>query len=151
MHPDIVWMAAADQRLGLVPGLGGGVAEWSWSGPDGPAHLWRPWSGASDDLYSLASFAMLPWTNRISHGGFEHAGQWHALAPNRAGEPYPIHGDGWLQAWTLTRPADHVAEMRTKASSPSGFKSSNPSQRLADNSGSSSALSRSASTSPRSR
>jgi aldose 1-epimerase len=108
---DIVWIAAADQRLGLVPGLGGGVAEWSWAGPDGPVHLWRPWNGTGD-LYTLASFAMLPWTNRISRGGFEHAGQWQAMAPNRAGEPYPIHGDGWLQAWTLTRPSDHVAEMR---------------------------------------
>ena len=34
------------------------------------------------------------------------------MAPNRAGEPYPIHGDGWLQAWELARPAPAVAELR---------------------------------------
>jgi len=110
-HADIVWIEAAGQRLGLVPSLGGGVAEWSRRGPDGEQHLWRPWTRETDDRYSLASFAMLPWSNRISRGGFEHAGQWHAMTPNRAGEPYPIHGDGWLQAWTLAQPAPNVAEM----------------------------------------
>ena len=33
---------------------------------------------------------MLPWSNRISGGGFEHAGRFHPIAPNRGGEPYPI-------------------------------------------------------------
>jgi len=100
---DIVWLEAHGQRLALVPALGGGVAAWKWgSGPDA-VDLWRPWDGASDDRYTLASFAMLPWSNRISAGGFQHEGRFHGMRPNRAGEPYPIHGDGWLQPWTLTR------------------------------------------------
>jgi aldose 1-epimerase len=88
-----------------VPTLGGGVAAWQCERPGGPLDLWRPWDGLSSDRYSLASFAMLPWSNRISGGGFEQAGRFHAIAPNRAGEPYPIHGDGWLQAWALAQPA----------------------------------------------
>jgi len=67
--------------------------------------LWRPWDGRSNDLYKLASFAMVPWSNRISQGGFSQGGQFHAMQPNRAGEPYPIHGDGWLQPWQLAQPA----------------------------------------------
>lgn len=109
---DIAWIETAQQRLGLVPALGGGVAEWDWLAGGTAVPLWRPWSRDSDDRYELASFAMLPWSNRISHGGFEHHGRWYPMAPNRAGEPYPIHGDGWLQAWSLTRPAANVAELR---------------------------------------
>lgn len=107
MNDSIVWLRHAGQELGLVPSLGGAVAAWRCARPDGSLlDLWRPWDGQTADLYQLASFAMLPWSNRISQGGFAQDGHWHAMQTNRAGEPYPIHGDGWLQAWTLTQPAD---------------------------------------------
>lgn len=105
-HP-VIWLQHASQRLGLVPSLGGGVAAWQWEGDGAPIGIpfdvWRPWDGRNPDRYSLASFAMLPWSNRISGGGFEHGGVVHPMTPNRVGEPYPIHGDGWLQPWTLTQ------------------------------------------------
>jgi len=97
----ITWLHHAGQRLGLVPSLGGSVAAWQLEGPQGLIDLWRPWDGKTADLYQLASFAMLPWSNRISGGGFTHDGRFHPMQPNRAGEPYPIHGDGWLQAWQV--------------------------------------------------
>ena len=33
------------------------------------------------------------------------------MSPNRAGESCPIHGDGWLQPWTLTQPQDNSLMM----------------------------------------
>ena len=118
-HP-IVWLHHAGQHLGLVPSLGAGVAAWQIDDPKGehdaqglPARmdLWRPWDGQTPDLYQMASFAMVPWSNRISGGGFSHGGQTYPMQPNRDGEPYPIHGDGWLQAWVLTQPAPDTVEM----------------------------------------
>ena len=109
---DIFWIETARQRLGLVPALGGGVAEWSWLVGSDVVHLWRPWDRTSEDCFSLASFAMLPWCNRISRGGFLHGGRWLPMAPNRHGEPYPIHGDGWLQGWSLESPGPGTAELR---------------------------------------
>ncbi|EGI76037.1 aldose 1-epimerase [Hylemonella gracilis] len=112
-HP-IVWLRHAGQHLGLVPSLGGSVAAWQIdqpSAPQGRLDLWRPWDVRTPDLYQLASFAMVPWSNRISGGGFEHAGRFHPMQPNRAGEPYPIHGDGWLQPWALSQPAPDTLEM----------------------------------------
>lgn len=121
-HP-IVWLRHAGQRLGLVPSLGGSVAAWQIERQnddqnDNPAEridLWRPWDGRTPDLYQLASFAMLPWSNRISHGGFTHGGRFHPMRPNRAGEPYPIHGDAWLQRWQLTQPADDTMTMTLRS------------------------------------
>ena len=109
-HP-IVWLRHAGQRLGLVPSLGGGVAAWQLEHEQTLLDVWRPWDGSSAEPGSLASFAMLPWSNRISGGGFAHDGRFHRVAPNRAGEPYPIHGDGWLQTWAITQPAHDTLVM----------------------------------------
>lgn len=116
-HP-ITWLRHAGQHLGLVPSLGGSVAAWQIDDPEQPGgrlDLWRPWDGATPDLYQLASFAMVPWSNRISGGGFTHAGQLHPMQPNRVGEPYPIHGDGWLQPWALSQPAPDTLQMQLRS------------------------------------
>jgi aldose 1-epimerase len=109
-HP-VVWLRHAGQHLGLVPSLGGSVAAWQLDRPQGLLDLWRPWDGKTEDLYQTASFAMVPWSNRISGGGFKHAGQFHAMRPNRRGEPYPIHGDGWLQPWQISQPQSDTLVM----------------------------------------
>ncbi|MBK9440845.1 MAG: aldose 1-epimerase [Comamonadaceae bacterium] len=108
-HP-IFWLHHADQRLGLLPSLGGGVAAWQLNRNNDKLDLWRPWAG-STDRYTLASFPLVPWSNRISAGGFEFDGVFYPMAPNRDGEPYPIHGDGWLQRWTLNQPQENTVEM----------------------------------------
>lgn len=113
-HP-IVWLRHANQSLGLVPSLGGSVAAWKVQRPQGEFDLWRPWDEAAPDLYTTASFPLVPWSNRISGGGFSHAEQFHAIAPNRVGEPYPIHGDGWLQPWRLRQPTADTVEMVLKS------------------------------------
>ena len=109
-HP-VVWLHHAGQHLGLVPTLGGSVAAWQIDVPHARIDLWRSWDGVTPDLYQLASFPLVPWSNRISGGGFTHDGQFHAMRPNRAGEPYPIHGDGWLQTWQIAQPAPDTVVM----------------------------------------
>lgn len=108
-HP-IFWLRHARQHLGLLPSLGGGVAAWQLDHDTGPLDLFRPWAG-STDRYTLASFPLVPWSNRISAGGFDYDGVHYPMAPNRAGEPYPIHGDGWLQPWAVHQPQDDTVEM----------------------------------------
>lgn len=113
------WLDDGRQRLGLIPGKGGGVAAWmlhpatanQGRHSDTPFHLWRPWFGDAD-LFSVASLPLVPWSNRISGGGFGHGGQFFPLRPNRDGEPCPIHGEGWLQAWEVQLHDAHQLEMR---------------------------------------
>lgn len=98
-----VWLDHHDQRLGLLPSAGGAVSAWRWQRADAPpVDLWRPWDGHTARMQALASYPLLPWSNRIGDGGFEHAGRFHALTPNTPDDPYPIHGDGWLQPWSLS-------------------------------------------------
>jgi aldose 1-epimerase len=91
------------QRLQLLPELGGSIGAWDLQQGDTWLPLLRPWNGLAADAYTYACFPLVPWSNRISGGGFTHDGVVHPVALNRAGENYPIHGDGWLQPWSIAR------------------------------------------------
>lgn len=109
MTAEIITIENGRQRLRLAPGLGGAVAAWDWKLGDAWSPLLRAWDGVSEDRYCLACFPLVPWSNRITEGGFEHDGVFHAIRPNRIGEKYPIHGDGWLQPWQVAeQTADRV-------------------------------------------
>ncbi len=110
-----MWLHHAGQRLGVVPSLGAAVAAWQMECNAALVDVWRPWDGVNLDMYRMASFAMMPWCNRISGGGFEHGGVFYPVAPNREGERYPIHGDGWLQAWSVTQPSRDTLAMRLES------------------------------------
>lgn len=81
--------------------LGGAVTAWDRKSEGNWQPIFRAWDGKSDDRYTLACFPLVPWSNRITQGGFEQDGAFLPIAPNRTDEPYPIHGDGWLQEWNV--------------------------------------------------
>lgn len=103
--PEIHTLQCGRLRLRVMPELGGSIAAWDWQRESEWLPLFRPWDARVPDLYTTACFPLLPWSNRITGGGFEANGQRRAIAPNRLGEPYPIHGDSWLQAWRIANEA----------------------------------------------
>jgi aldose 1-epimerase len=111
MTTDIVTLQSGAQRLQLLPGLGGSVAAWDWHTENGWSPLFRPWDGASEDRYSFACFPLVPWSNRITQGGFEQDGVFHPIRANRSDDPFPIHGDGWLQAWQVADRSDRSIQL----------------------------------------
>lgn len=110
---DVVTLDNAHLRAQLVPAIGGGLARLDVLTGGTSRALLRGLdytAGAPDPTPSqLACFPLVPWSNRIGNGGFEFEGRRIDLAPNRAGEPCPIHGEGWQQAWTVdSHAADNV-------------------------------------------
>lgn len=98
-------------RAQIVPQAGGGLARLDWLGGAQPQPLLRGLPEEVDGLPlpgQLACFPLLPWSNRMAPDGFSFDGVRHAPAPNRAGEPCPIHGDGWQHAWRVAG-ADDVS------------------------------------------
>jgi aldose 1-epimerase len=93
----------------LLPSVGGGIARFDWLGGNEEVPLMRPCLGAlerSPGQYEpnrLASYPLLPWSNRIAHGGFFVGERRVALPLNRDDDAYPIHGSGWQRRWTLRR------------------------------------------------
>jgi aldose 1-epimerase len=89
----------------IVPQIGGGLARLDALAGDSLLPVLRgldlPAGSPAPTPSQLACFPLLPWSNRIGAGGFVFEGRRIALAPNRAGEPCPIHGDGWQQQWEV--------------------------------------------------
>lgn len=104
-------------RAEVVPQVGGGLARLDWRGGASalPLPLLRGLPPETQELplpSQLACFPLLPWSNRMAPTGFEFADRRHVPAPNRAGEPCPIHGDGWQQAWEVQSHTADVAVLR---------------------------------------
>jgi aldose 1-epimerase len=49
----------------------------------------------------MGSFPLVPYVNRIRAGRFTFRGRTVELAPNMVGDPSPLHGQGWLNPWTV--------------------------------------------------
>ncbi|MBB4184452.1 aldose 1-epimerase [Sinorhizobium terangae] len=48
-----------------------------------------------------ASFPLVPFGNRIEGNSFTFEGERFTLEPNTSGDPFCLHGDGWLSEWEL--------------------------------------------------
>lgn len=89
-----------DIDLMLAPEAGGGIAGFRWQGAD----IMRPADKqalANPDPLGLASFPLVPWSNRIAHGRFTWNGREIRLPLNYGDHPHAIHGHGWQRPWTV--------------------------------------------------
>ena len=62
----------------------------------------RPAEG-SGNVRTHAGFPLVPYSGRIDHGRFTFQGREYRVPPNFPPEPHAIHGEGWMQAWTVER------------------------------------------------
>ena len=93
----------------VLPQVGGGLARLDWLQGGERVALLRglPEGFLGTPLPGqLACFPLLPWSNRMAPTGFAFEGVQYVPQPNREGEPCPIHGDGWQQAWRVAAQHD---------------------------------------------
>ncbi|RVT83186.1 aldose 1-epimerase [Rhodobacteraceae bacterium CCMM004] len=96
-------------RLRLVPALGGGAADAEALTADGPRPLLRPWTG-EDSAFAIGCNLLTPFANRIDHG-FDFEGRHHPVPRTVDGDPWPLHGDGWLAAWQVAEAGPTAARL----------------------------------------
>jgi aldose 1-epimerase len=56
-----------------------------------------------EKVLDACCFPLVPYVNRIRGGRFSFRGREVTLRPNMAGDPSPLHGQGWLNPWTVER------------------------------------------------
>ncbi len=98
--PDVITIADGANSCSVCPALGGSITAWS---VDGQAML-RPTSDTAlldGNRLGLASFPLVPYSNRIDHGRFTWAGAHYQLAANFPPEPHSLHGTGWEDVWQV--------------------------------------------------
>jgi aldose 1-epimerase len=96
-------LRAGASSVVVAPEHGGGLVGWM----RGRTPLLRRALpvGALGDPHAMALFPLLPYCNRIGHGGFAWRGRDYRLARNFGDSPHTIHGIGWQLPWTLARAA----------------------------------------------
>ena len=109
---DLVILATGDLELALAPQVGGCVAWFEREGPDRSVNLLRGARRAPSRVLDAASFPLVPYVNRIRGGRFTFGEQEVVLAPNMAGDPSPLHGQGWLSPWQVIDRSGTSAAMR---------------------------------------
>ena len=99
--------------LTLAPAKGGSVASFSYRAADGrKIPVFRGTPENATNALEHSNFPMVPYCNRIRGGTFSFRGREVRIAPNMAGDPSPLHGDGWLASWDMVRTAPSEAELR---------------------------------------
>ncbi|MCE8032690.1 aldose 1-epimerase [Halomonas sp. MCCC 1A11057] len=103
-------------RLVVNPLVGGSVVRFDRLTEHGPEPLMRPGDDTERDPNRLALYPLVPWSNRIGGGGFTWQGRHYPLEANLPGEPLPIHGDGWQQAWQVEEQSDTLLKLGLRSS-----------------------------------
>ncbi|GAA4011733.1 aldose 1-epimerase [Sphingomonas swuensis] len=110
-HPDIT-LFAGNLELVLSPSIGGAIRNLSWNGGNGPVPLLRESHSECETVLGMASFPLVPFVNRVRGGRFTFRGREVVMAPNMSGDLSPLHGQGWLGAWSVESHGNQDAELR---------------------------------------
>ena len=114
----LLTLSAGPLNLVLSPAVGGSIARFTFrrDGRDFP--ILRGCEGAPEKVLDAGCFPLVPYVNRIRGGQFAFRGRMVRLAPNMAGDPSPLHGQGWLHAWRVA--AASVDEATLEYDHPAG-------------------------------
>src|SRR5690242_11883068 len=98
---DLVSLSAGPLRLALSPSIGGAISAFEWSGEGRPRSILRKCHSPLEKVVDAACFPLAPYVNRIRDGRFTFRGREVRLEPNMMGDPSPLHGQGWLNPWSV--------------------------------------------------
>ena len=94
-------LCSGDLELQLSPCIGGAISSFAWTGEGGPRPILRECHSPLENVLDAACFPLVPYVNRIRGGCFEFRGRSVRQSPNMAGDPSPLHGQGWLNGWQV--------------------------------------------------
>jgi len=95
---DALTLAHGADHCELLPQVGGSIGGWTVQGQQ----MLRAASAAdvaARDPYGMASFPLVPYSNRIGNAAFEWSGNLITLVRNFPPEPHAIHGVGFERPW----------------------------------------------------
>lgn len=110
--PDRLTLSAGNLELVLSPCIGGAIERFTWVADGQRIPLLRESHSDPTTVLDMASFPLVPFVNRIRGGRFTFRGEEIVLLPNMAGDRSPLHGQGWLSAWTVESHGNQDAELR---------------------------------------
>jgi aldose 1-epimerase len=111
-NPDDAFvLVQGESRCDILPGVGGSIGGWTVGGQQmlrtaGAAAI------AAANPFGMASFPLVPYSNRIGNGTFEWDGRPVSLLQNFPPEPHAIHGVGFERRWECLACSSDSAHLR---------------------------------------
>ncbi len=96
-----VTLSAGRLKVTLNPSVGGSISAFEWIDADRERPILRKCNSQSENVLEASCFPLVPYVNRIRGGRFSFRGREIRLMPNMPGDPSPLHGQGWLNPWTV--------------------------------------------------
>jgi aldose 1-epimerase len=94
-------LMAGPLRLVINPAVGGSISAFEWNDAAGSWPILRRCPDPLEKVLDAASFPLVPYVNRIRDGRFTFRVREVTIEPNMAGDPSPLHGQGWLNSWEV--------------------------------------------------
>jgi aldose 1-epimerase len=104
MAPKLIPLSAGPVRAIVSPEAGGTIAQFAVVRDGTVIDLMRPPHPAAladTNPRALASYPLVPFSNRIAHARFGFDGTDYGLRQNFLPEPHAIHGDAWQCPWRV--------------------------------------------------
>ncbi len=112
-------LTSGEGQCTILPEIGGSLSSWRVGTQDMLRRATQSAISARDPR-GLASFPLVPFSNRIGHGEFNWNGVPIRLARNFLPEPHPLHGVGWSRTWIVSDFSDSAATL-TLTQAPDAF------------------------------
>jgi aldose 1-epimerase len=101
MSSDLLILSSTHLELELSPCIGGSISRLSYLAAGDRRSILRECHTPLENVLEAANFPLVPFVNRVRDGSFSFRGRSVSLAPNMAGDPSPLHGQGWLNPWQV--------------------------------------------------
>ncbi|MBP7523698.1 MAG: hypothetical protein KA779_02955, partial [Propionivibrio sp.] len=117
-----VELASGSARIVVRPDLGAGLAAFDVVRNGRPQPILRTADPATTHPFALANILLLPFSGRVSGGGFAFDASFHPLPRNVETEPYPIHGSGFSAPWRIVTQETDSIDLALSAEGPGPFR-----------------------------
>jgi len=104
-------LKSGNLRLELSPSIGGAISAFEWLDGDTSRAILRESHRPLEKVLGASCFPLVPYVNRVRGGRFEFRGREVRMAPNMAGDPSPLHGQGWLSKWVVKQADERRAAL----------------------------------------
>ncbi len=103
----LIGLTAEDWRASVAPEQGGAILSLDWRGQP----VFRATPEGATDMLETACFPLVPYANRIADARFGFEGRDVRLTALARFAPHALHGDGWLNPWTVETASDDRVDM----------------------------------------
>lgn len=119
MAHTLLTLSDEQTQLTLAPAAGASLVNWTRLSDGWPLLRYNDEEAiASANPRRLGCYPLLPWSNRISEGGFATPSGWQPLLANTEHPTLSVHGTAWQQPWQIIAAAADNAHLQLDSQSP---------------------------------